>query len=263
MYDIYSNEKHDMCISSISRHAEILAAQQVLSETLNEIPATKRQEIRSSLNQIFELWQGQYGVYPPRPHKLVRTARSLLHGEDYPAPQSYREYILNLSEKEKSLIKPWDCDEDARSAADLLCKLFTESYEPLERYLNDKKSFRFDHVLSVAISISIQHNPENEPLMMAHWGIKLVGIREEVQRSLVEKSKPLLSKEHNRKSARSKQAKTQRERAEQRIKKALLKLSASKEGLPKNLHQALAEEAGIERPSMYVVRVFWTQCIKI
>ena len=250
MYDDYSNEKHDMCISSLSRHAEIRAAQQVFSETLNEIPATKRREIRSNLNRIFELWQEQQGVYPPRPHKLVRTARSLLHGEDYPAPQSYREYILNLSEKEKSLIKPWDCDEDARSAADLLCKLFTESYEPLQRYLNDKKSPRFDHVLSVAIFISIQNNPENEPLMMAYWGVKLVGIREEIQRSLVKKTKPLLIKERNRRKSLKKRAKTQKSRVEERIKKALLKFAESEEGLPKNLQEAIADEVAIGRPSV-------------
>lgn len=131
MYDDYLNEKHDVHKSSLTRHAEIRMARQVFSETLNEISATKRQKIISNLNRIFELWQEQHGVYPPRPHKLVRTARNLLHGEDYPAPQSYREYILNLSEKEKSLIKPWDCDEDARSAVDLLYKLFAENYEPL------------------------------------------------------------------------------------------------------------------------------------
>lgn len=250
MYDNYSNEKHDMCISSLSRHAEIRAAQQVFSETLNEIPTTKRREIVSSLNRIFELWQGQHGVYPPRPHKLVRTVRSLLHGEDYPAPQSYREYILNLSEKEKSLIKPWDCDEDARSAADLLYKLFAENYEPLRLYLNDKTSPRFDHVLSVAISISIQNNSENEPLVMAYWGVKLIGIREEIQRSVVEETKPLWVKERNRRKGLKKRAKTQKSIVEERIRKALLKFAENEERLPKNFQEAVADEVGIGRPSI-------------
>ncbi|MBG78240.1 MAG: hypothetical protein CL570_04335 [Alphaproteobacteria bacterium] len=250
MYDEYSNEKHDMCISSLSRHAEIRAAQQVFTETFNEIPSTKKREIRSNLNRIFGLWQEQQGVYPPRPHKLVRTARSLLHGEDYPAPQSYREYILNVSEKEKSLIKPWECDEGARSAADLLYKLFAENYEPLQHYLNDKKSPRFDHVLSVAIAISIKANPENEPLMMAYWGVKLVGIREEIQKSLVEKSKLLLSKEKNRVEGRVNRAILQKAEAKKRIKKALIKFAKSESGLPKPLHESLAKEAGIGRPSV-------------
>ena len=250
MYDNYLIEKQDVCISSVSRYAEIRSAQQVLSETLDEISTVQMREIKANLNRIFSLWQEQNGVYPPRPHKLVRVAHSLLHGADYPAPKSYREYILNLSEKEKRSIKPWECDEDARSPADLLYKLCAENYEPLRCYLNNEISLRFDHVLSIAISMSIQNNPENESSVIAYWGVKLVGLREELQKSIVKKSNLLLNKEHNRRKGRSNRAKIQKTEAEKRIKNALLKFAKSGKKLPKNLHESLAKEAGIGRSSV-------------
>ncbi len=250
MYDNYLIEKQDICISSLSRHAEMRSAKQVFSETLNEVSAAERREITANLIRIFTLWQEQHGVYPPRPHKFVRTARALLHGEDYPAPKKYKEYILNLPREEKCSIKPWECDEEARSAADLLYKLFAESYEPLQCYLDDEISPRFDHVLSVAISISVKSSPESEQLIIAYWGVKLLGIIERMQKSVVKKSKPLLSKERNRREGRVKRATIQRTEAEKRIKKALIKFAKSDEGLPKNLHESLAIEAGIGRPSV-------------
>lgn len=167
---------YDIALGFSHRHAL-----QIACHILEDLTASQKDQIIDGLFPVFEQWKEAEGR--PREGGLS----GILFGGLVPKEE--------LTEKERlekiEGLKPWECDQFAKTPVKLFLKLFAEDYEPLSKFMIGLPSAKFEYLLALTILLSHNSDSEYQSGDCIEGAFTLAQMRLNVQKSVIKNIAPL------------------------------------------------------------------------
>lgn len=200
----------DISLGFSHRHA-LKIAQETLVDTTKE----ETSKIIADIYSVFSQWREENGVYPPDMGGLL----SLGNVQKQEPARDYCERLIlaaELSGEEPELPSPWECCPFVSTPVGLFWKLLADDYEPLNQYLQNKKS-SYENVIAVLILLSNKPDSEYQSSDCIEAALKLSTLRLGAQKELIREMKPDHEAAFNRRKQKRLKTLAQKDETERKV----------------------------------------------